>query len=1003
MLARLLPTVATACLLYGGYTLYSLFLTPLFSPSSIERPDSVRPMAPGGVRRNAEQARTHLADEPWAADAGYQVRREAAYLYAGDWEKVEPSGAVRFTPFAMIWHQKDDESGQPITVSCKSALLQFEKPFDERDPRPGRIVGGALEGKVTVRGADGLKIHTENVQFAEGAQRLWSDAPLSFAYGPHSGKALGLELDLIPGPPEGDKPGISGVRTIRLRKNVAMTLVQPPEAGKPGETVFVRSGGMFEYHVAERQAVFQHKVRVEHPVPGAKTMDTLDGELLTLFFEPRPGTNLAEQKPGTLDSELELRRLRAEGAPAVIVSQRSEVIAKAAIVTYDVVERTAKLTHPTAVDVTQKESRFRSPEITLTHTEDGQIVRAHAPGAGTLDSKNSRPGAKAGAFHAAWKTDLTVEPDPEAVWHGQPLRRITLRGEALAHQPGQMLLKGDVLQIWISDEELPGATPAESGVIVRTALSPHRGRAAAPERDVRPHRMLATGTVHFESPELSGNTKRLEAHFEEGHLPLTRPREVGKVESGTWKVESRKQLQLSTFHSPLSRPGFAFVESERVPKRKPKTPREPAHIVAEEIRLRMIRDGEETDVAEVWNNGRVRVTQARPAGEEPFELVGQHLHLTKYSDTDQVIDLLGEPALIRDRGFEIEGADLHLDRGRNYAEVNGAGRLRLPIRNSPDGKPLKVPMPLDVRWKERMTFNGQTADFIARVVATMDEHKMTCELMRVTLVRPIRLASESFEDQQPELHTIRCEEAVSVRSRELLAGAPVSVRIAQVREFTLDQVTGETLAKGPPGKLLIWNFSTGKRGRPGASAGVQANKPQQAEKAGWDFTQIDFAGTMTGNVRRQTTTFQDRVEVVHGPVEQAGHSIDADNLPRDGSWMGCDKLTFTQHKATQTQDAWVEAMAQGNARLEGHPSRTAELEQFNALADFISFDESKGLYLIRSSGTRGATIWRQIRPGLEASPTIAQRMEFIPAKNQLKVDRATVIDVGVGSTSTSKP
>ena len=72
-----------------------------------------------------------------------------------------------------------------------------------------------------------LHIDGQDFHFAEEAKRVWSDHAVSFQQGPHTGRGQGLELDLISasGPASEDKPAVTGVRTIRLRKDVAMELV----------------------------------------------------------------------------------------------------------------------------------------------------------------------------------------------------------------------------------------------------------------------------------------------------------------------------------------------------------------------------------------------------------------------------------------------------------------------------------------------------------------------------------------------------------------------------------------------------------------------------------------------------------------------------------------------------------------------------------------------------------------------------------------------------------
>ena len=113
--------------------------------------------------------------------------------------------------------------------------------------------------------------------------------------------------------------------------------------------------------------------------------------------------------------------------------------------------------------------------------------------------------------------------------------------------------------------------------------------------------------------------------------------------------------------------------------------------------------------------------------------------------------------------------------------------------------------------------------------------------------------------------------------------------------------------------------------------------------------------------------------------------IQLEKLTKDAGRMRCQNLRITQHEPAKTEDAgYVDLLATGNVELEGR--------SFNARADSISYDESKGLYTLRSQGRRKATIWRQTQVGGELSRADAQLMNFIPARNLLKLDQAIGLD-----------
>lgn len=96
--------------------------------------------------------------------------------------------------------------------------------------------------------------------------------------------------------------------------------------------------------------------------------------------------------------------------------------------------------------------------------------------------------------------------------------------------------------------------------------------------------------------------------------------------------------------------------------------------------------------------------------------------------------------------------------------------------------------------------------------------------------------------------------------------------------------------------------------------------------------------------------------------------------------MHSEMLQLTQHPATKKQPAYVEMKASDNVVLDGR--------SFHALAQTVTYDESKGLYILSGIGKRNATIWYEKTIGTERSSVSAPRMKFIPAINHLEIDHA---------------
>ncbi len=287
---------------------------------------------------------------------------------------------------------------------CRFGAGEVHGPLDESNPKPGRVVAGALEGRVEIRGAKGLAIHTRNVNFSEAALRVWSDEPIEFQYGVNKGRGLGLELDLIPGPPTDDKPGVAGVRTMRVRRDVTLNLASKPKAGRKPEQLTITSAGNFEYQLEAKLATFREQVHVEHP--GDKGLvDTLDCHELVVVFEPKKKAEppnaaapvepakVADAAPGSVstgengsvgeDEDLDFRRLRGvadltKGQPARLVSPRGGLVALCGEITYDRVLRVATLRDGQQVLVTQKNNELRCPRSPSSTRKKGGSSRRSA-------------------------------------------------------------------------------------------------------------------------------------------------------------------------------------------------------------------------------------------------------------------------------------------------------------------------------------------------------------------------------------------------------------------------------------------------------------------------------------------------------------------------------------------------------------------------------------------------------------------------------------------------
>ncbi len=155
---HVLLAVVTTLVLWMLYLVYGLVINPLVEADISQQLMDQSGYLPPPPSEGVSMASQHLAGQHWTADAKYQFRTNDAFVYAEEWEPIDSDRAIQFTPFAMIWLQRGRmESEPPITVSSRSARVQFASAFDFANTRPGRVTGGALQGEVRIQGPYGGK------------------------------------------------------------------------------------------------------------------------------------------------------------------------------------------------------------------------------------------------------------------------------------------------------------------------------------------------------------------------------------------------------------------------------------------------------------------------------------------------------------------------------------------------------------------------------------------------------------------------------------------------------------------------------------------------------------------------------------------------------------------------------------------------------------------------------------------------------------------------------
>lgn len=1039
MFSRFRLTLLTALALSGAYFGYAAAVRALVrsdrpAPTFQVAPQDVQAVAAAPeIDETARIARQYLANHEWAADADLRFRDDAdaqeagpqLFYYSQDLEQADDDHSLRFRPLAMVWFQHPDQ--QPLAIVADEAVITFQSPIDLKSLDPGRVVGGQLIGAVSITGADGLAIDGNHFVFSEKSAKIHSSNPVEFAWKNHRGRAeqIQIDLDVDEAPLAGVPLAVSAIREVHLIHNVHMEFAVPQSdqgavAGcKPSgnsalvleQPLMIDAEGSFrlqftgpaERFMDQAIATFDRNVMARMETSPRK-FDSISGERIDLLLE-RPsddelGSQLASAMPNEGGTSLAPRRLRVTRSKQSLVWLRSDennLEAQMSTLDYDIAARRILLNDvdPRAArsDVAVDQQRVRlsfegkrteleCAQIELRHDAEHQLKEVFCRGKGWLISREDVDAESPGSLPVAGvsvgqggaarlQTALQVEWQKQLRRYFDPksgLDVIDVSGDAVVRIPAERSgATADYIKVWVD--------PLDSAMPKRESAT---GQQSQLKSQPVPRRILALDRVTFVSPELQGNMDELQVWFEDA--PARSPDSRTGLQSLTQRSRRRDEIET-----------MAGIEPSTLSDADERSSKEPVEISARLTRVRMVRyEGEETpDVAEVLCEDRVEVRHRRSLDEEPVVLTGRQLHIDNRGGADQRMHVLGQPARIDDPQMTLEGTELYFSRGDSQAWVQGAGTMRLAVDKDLEGRPLPEPDHLTVTWSEQMVFDGLVAQFNGRINATLQDSSMRCREMQVTLTERISFGevadgssklSSKAKSPQAAIAKIDCSGLVEFDSHVVEDGALVEVRRARVAEFSVNNLTNDVRALGP-GTLTVWKRGQGNRASLGPVSMVAANRGLSAEKAKWEYSRIDFTRDMTGKIDQKSLLLQGQVQVVYGPVPAPLDVISVDDLPKDAGIMSCGELRVSQ-EAGQQDSSYVTLVASHNARLEG--------QSFFAQADEISYDESKGLYVLRSKG-RDSILTREQQRGGKRAVAAARSLRFTPSQNKVEVDSASHI------------
>jgi len=942
-------------------------------------------------------------DSPLLENNPKIVEIDQVKLLIEEYTRLDDGRKVEICPCTMIFMPDGSSADvaerrrRSVILEASKAVLEFDQPFVLRQAKVGRLVSGELKGRITIRSQgrspgpeDDLMVVTRDVDLNE--ERIWTEHPVDFRLGSNYGRGRQMWIKLLPGDEDEGTgrrgPNVAGIELFEIRRLEQLHLrfgdekfvpgveKKTRQRAAPGKSdlasdlpVEVKCRGPFRFDPIQQVATFEDHVDVLRVHPEGPS-DQINCETLTVYFSrPRKGSPTgADDKPDAPDPEasqaldLQPRRIEARGTPVVVRAPSQRLNARSERLEYDFESGRIVLDGSEEVFLKHGPDEIHARNLQYKSSDDGRLGEAVAEGPGWLRGQVDEESGQ--QLFARWGKLLHLRP-----FEGQPV--ISLTGDASLEYGYIGQMTAGEIHLYLHESPPNEADPAD-------------------QPRIRPDRMVALHQVRPNSLQLSGALEEWKVWFVDGQ-PVeategSRGSDVGDVAradrtGSSGEVDpNRRQAGSARERSPL-----LAATSDAGVLAGPHF-----EIIAESLETCvMIRDGQ-SEVSDLTVQGNVRLTQTRTStpDERPLKLTAEFAHVEHASQPYRTVTVTGSPAHFEARGLGLTGSNINLNSGTNRLWVDGPGWMDLPMDRDPiKGHPLKNPGRLKVEWQRRMSFDGRTARFEESVLATSRQESgqshLETETLDVSFLRPIRFADL---DEQPEtqVERIRCHGGAFTENHSFEEQVQVSLDRMHVAEMDINLVNGVSKATGP-GRMTSVRFGSSDLLSAGAGDGspLAPRGPIESDDDGLKYLNVQFEGSLSGNVHNREMTFYDQVKTVYGPVDSWQVELnpnDPDGLGPRGVLLNCNQLSVAQMPLPTGDGHAVEMAAEDNVVVEG--------QTFTARAPRMTYADAKQLLILEGNGRTGAELYRQEHVGGPFSEFLAQKILYWHSTGQVHVEGA---------------
>ncbi len=1080
MSTRLRRTGRSFAAVFVAFWIYRLLVAPWIDPSFVldqQAASGKMAFAPvGDAVEERLRKYTHIFPPgSWELDEPIMLESEGVELLMKDYENLS-GGRIRLSQCTMLYVSDRKGGEQPggrvvVLRAPEGAILQFDADLNLRRGKVGNLIGGQLIGPVAIHGTpsrpgadDELHINTRDVHLKD--QQVWSHSVVDFRYGPNYGTGQELQIHLLPGGAS-RRGGLSvgGIERIELLRDVKMHMqsgsmglfpgdedavaddasLRPSSSGPVASNeppIEIQCQGPFSFNLVSRTASFDNQVDVFRVLPQGVS-DRMSCDRLQIFFGDRGGAASSDpqaiagqQLGGERRLSLQPERLLAVGNPVAVDAPSNGLFVRANQLEYTIERRRVRVdVAPGRPDASltwkdaQLDGEFSGRSLIVERADPKRLPVIDAAGEGSL--RIAEPAEASRVLHASWSRELHLRPVDGG-------HLVSVLGDAHANFVEFGDLRAGEIQLWLVelDHAMSRAAPALNGI----ANNNGRDKRKYP---VTPKRMVAKGSVRFDSPQLSGDTETLDVSFDPaGTLlptPVKRSSSDTRSAAGLFGLNRPPAEQTSagalapfnvTNNQPASgAPGAGRASGDAaaqpannaaVAQNSP--PQQHFELHGDSIAVDLVSHGQLTALNHATLNGRVHLLETRTQSptDRPIEVRGDWLEVKNAAIPRQTTMVVkGRQALVAAQGMEMQGATINLDRSQNLLWIDGAGRTVLPpggaapngIAPSNDTRVSATrgqaafsaldslsEAPVSIDFAGGMRFDGKTARYSRQVRVCSESHGVRADqvnpleirrrtvetdTVEVTMRRPIDFATPE-PAENTEVANIAFRGPVRMTQEASDNRGPLSFETLLAHDLTIDQATGDLQAFGPGSLETIRLGSANPLGPQNAAR--PAASPSKTE--GPVYVRVDYQGNITGNVHGKQLVLHDDIRGVYGPVERWGEKLDlnAAKIGKDEIRFRSDELHVRQVPGVQPNTTAVELEAIGNADVDG--------QAFSARAHRLTYVQGKDQLIFEGDGRSVAELYQQSQDAGGRNQFRAGRLVYRISTGDVDVRKGQFFELG---------